>query len=97
MTILRQPTGAGVRDAAAKLAAILPPTPIFTVEINGVPVTFKAECLQPIGSFKLRGAWHRLTALDEVARRRGVVAFCPATTRKGWPGQPDGWVSLRRS
>ncbi|MBJ6123167.1 pyridoxal-phosphate dependent enzyme [Sphingomonas sp. BT553] len=74
---------AGVRDAAAKLMTILPPTPIFTTEIKGVPVTFKAECLQPIGSFKLRGAWHRLTALDEAARRRGVVAFSSGNHAQG--------------
>ena len=64
MTILRQPTRAGVRDAAEKIARILPPTPLFISEIKGVPVAFKAESLQPIGAFKIRGAWHRLTALD---------------------------------
>lgn len=83
MTILRQPTRAGVRDAAAKIAAILPPTPLFVHEINGVPVALKAETLQPVGAFKLRGAWHRLTALDEQARRRGVVAFSSGNHAQG--------------
>jgi threonine dehydratase len=72
-----------VRDAAAKIAAILPPTPIFTQEINGVTVAFKAECLQPIGAFKLRGAWHRLTALDEDQRAKGVVAFSSGNHAQG--------------
>ncbi len=83
MTILRQPTRAGVRDAAAKIAAILPPSPLFVHEINGVPVSFKAECLQPIGAFKLRGAWHRLTALDAQSRSRGVVAFSSGNHAQG--------------
>ncbi|ONF95116.1 threonine ammonia-lyase [Sphingomonas jeddahensis] len=83
MTILRQPTRAGVRDAAAKIAAILPPTPLFVSEIKNVPVAFKAESLQPIGAFKIRGAWHRLTALDENARARGVVAFSSGNHAQG--------------
>ena len=83
MTIVRQPTRAGVRDAAAKIAAILPPTPLFVHEINNVPIAFKAETLQPIGAFKIRGAWHRLTALDEDSRRRGVVAFSSGNHAQG--------------
>ncbi|MEO5866136.1 MAG: threonine/serine dehydratase [Sphingomonas sp.] len=83
MTILRQPTRAGVRDAAAKLAAILPPSPLFTSEINGVEVAFKAESLQPIGAFKLRGAWHRLTAIDPSLREKGVVAFSSGNHAQG--------------
>jgi threonine dehydratase len=83
VTILRQPTRAGVRDAADKLARVLPATPLFTSEINGVTIAFKAESLQPMGAFKIRGAWHRLTALDEDARRRGVVAFSSGNHAQG--------------
>jgi threonine dehydratase len=83
VTILRQPTRAGVRDAAEKIARILPPTPLFLSEIKGVPVPFKAESLQPIGAFKIRGAWHRLTALDDAARKRGVVAFSSGNHAQG--------------
>ncbi len=83
MTILRQPTAAGVRDAAEKIARILPPSPLFVHEINGVSVAFKAESLQPVGAFKLRGAWHRLTALDEAQRARGVVAFSSGNHAQG--------------
>ncbi len=83
MTILRQPTRAGVRDAAEKIARILPPTPLFISEIKGVPVAIKAESLQPIGAFKIRGAWHRLTALDEATRQKGVVAFSSGNHAQG--------------
>ncbi|WP_203309418.1 pyridoxal-phosphate dependent enzyme [Sphingomonas beigongshangi] len=83
MTILRQPTRAGVRDAAEKVARILPPTPLFVKEIKGIEVAFKAESLQPVGAFKIRGAWHRLTALDEETRARGVVAFSSGNHAQG--------------
>jgi threonine dehydratase len=83
VTILRQPTRAGVRDAAEKIARILPPTPLYVREIKGMNVAFKAESLQPIGAFKIRGAWHRLTALDEAARTRGVVAFSSGNHAQG--------------
>ena len=52
-------------------------------EINGLPVAFKMEALQPIGAFKLRGAWHRLTALDDESRARGVVAFSSGNHAQG--------------
>ncbi|MEO5938990.1 MAG: threonine/serine dehydratase [Sphingomonas sp.] len=83
MTLVRQPTRAGVRDAAAKIATILPPSPLFTHDFNGVTVAFKAESLQPIGAFKLRGAWHRLTALDDDQRKKGVVAFSSGNHAQG--------------
>ncbi|KQM88510.1 pyridoxal-5'-phosphate-dependent protein [Sphingomonas sp. Leaf23] len=83
MTIMRQPTRAGVRDAAAKIAEILPPSPLMVREINGLAVAFKLEALQPVGAFKLRGAWHRLTALDDESRARGVVAFSSGNHAQG--------------
>ena len=94
--IVRQPTRAGVRDAAAKIAHILPPSPLFVHPIDGVPVAFKAESLQPIGAFKLRGAWHRLTALDADARRRGVVAFSSGNHAQGvaWAAKRLGMPAL---
>ena len=83
VTILRQPTRAGVRDAAAKVAAAVPPTPLFVYTFQGVKVAFKAENLQPIGAFKLRGAWHRLTAIEPESRSRGVVAFSSGNHAQG--------------
>ena len=83
MALVRQPTRAGVRDAAAKVAQILPPTPLMVADIRGARVAFKAESLQPVGAFKIRGAWHRLTALDADQRTRGVVAFSSGNHAQG--------------
>ncbi|QQV78226.1 threonine/serine dehydratase [Sphingomonas aliaeris] len=83
MTFVRQPTRAGVRDAAAKIAEVVAPSPLFVSEIRGVSIAFKAESLQPMGAFKLRGAWHRLTAIDPDLRHRGVVAFSSGNHAQG--------------
>ncbi len=39
------------------------------------PLWLKPESLQPIGSFKLRGAYHAISRLSDVDRPRGVVAY----------------------
>lgn len=96
MTIVRRPTRAGVRDAAAKIAAKLPPTPLVAEQIEGVSVAFKAESLQPVGAFKVRGAWHRLTALAEADRTAGVVAFSSGNHAQGvaWAARELGMPAL---
>ena len=80
---LRLPTREGVLDAAAKVAAIVPPTPLLPLEIGGVRAWAKAEVLQPVGAFKIRGAWHRLSALDKNERARGVIAVSSGNHAQG--------------
>lgn len=79
----RQPNRDGVLRAAAKIADLLPPTPLLPVEIRGTTVWAKAECLQPIGAFKIRGAWHRLSDLDADQRARGVVGVSSGNHAQG--------------
>jgi len=79
----RAPTREGVLRAAAKVAAVVPPTPLLSVELDDVTVWAKAECLQPVGAFKIRGAWHRLTDLSNEERRRGVVAVSSGNHAQG--------------
>lgn len=80
---MREPTREGVLRAAAKVAEILPPTPLLSCEIGGATVWVKAECLQPIGAFKIRGAWHRLTDLSTDERARGVVGVSSGNHAQG--------------
>ena len=80
---LRKPTRSGVVRAAEKIARILPPTPLLPVDIRGQRVWCKAECLQPIGAFKIRGAWHRLSDLSDDERRHGVVAVSSGNHAQG--------------
>lgn len=83
MNIERLPTRAGVIEAAEKIAAILPATPLLPVTIGDVQCWVKAEVLQPVGAFKIRGAWHRLTALDEEERKAGVIAVSSGNHAQG--------------
>lgn len=80
---VRMPTSEGVRAAAEAVAAILPPTPLLPVEIGGVQVWVKADNLQPIGAFKIRGAWWRLVSLSDDERRSGVVAVSSGNHAQG--------------
>jgi threonine dehydratase len=80
---MRQPTREGVLRAAEKIARILPATPLLPVEIGGVRLWVKAENLQPIGAFKIRGGWHRLTDMSEDERARGVVAVSSGNHAQG--------------
>ncbi|MBS3928346.1 MAG: pyridoxal-phosphate dependent enzyme [Sphingomonadales bacterium] len=80
---MRSPTPAGVAIAAAKIAQLLPKTPLIERAVNGTPVWFKAESLQPVGAFKIRGAWHRLTDLSEAERARGVVGVSSGNHAQG--------------
>ena len=80
---MRSPTPEGVARAAAKIADLLPRTPLLETEIHGHSVWIKAESLQPIGAFKIRGAWHRLSDLTEEERARGVVGVSSGNHAQG--------------
>ena len=80
---MRTPTPQGVALAAAKIAELLPNTPLIERAVNGTPVWFKAESLQPVGAFKIRGAWHRLTDLSDEERARGVVGVSSGNHAQG--------------
>ena len=88
----RRPTREGVLRAAAKIAEILPPTPLLAVEINGTQCWVKCENLQPIGAFKIRGGWHRLSDLSDEEKSRGVVGVSSGNHAQGvaWAAQRLG-------
>jgi len=79
----RKPTRDGVLRAMDKVAAILPKTPLMRLEIDGQTIWCKAEMLQPIGAFKIRGAWHRLSDLSADERARGVVGVSSGNHAQG--------------
>jgi threonine dehydratase len=79
----KMPTAEGVKAAADAVAAILPPTPLLPMAIGGVQAWVKAEVLQPIGAFKIRGAWWRLVNLAEEERAAGVVAVSSGNHAQG--------------
>ncbi len=43
----------------------------------------KPENLQPVGSFKLRGAYNKIASLSPEERRRGVIAYSSGNHAQG--------------
>lgn len=62
-----------IRAAAAVLDGVIVATPLVPFPGSAPPLLIKPECLQPTGSFKLRGAYTAISALPAQARQRGVV------------------------
>jgi threonine dehydratase len=92
---VRKPCLSGVENAALAVAEVVPPTPLLTFVHNGRTVFAKAESLQPIGAFKLRGAWWRLSSLSPEERACGVVAFSSGNHAQGvaWAAQRLGMAA----
>jgi threonine dehydratase len=65
-------SAAEISAAADRIAGIVVATPL--VSFPGQRLLIKPESLQPTGSFKLRGAYAVISALDEDTRQRGVIA-----------------------
>jgi threonine dehydratase len=81
------PTPEAVRRARDLLEGIAIRTPMeesrWLSKIAGGPVLLKAENLQRAGSFKIRGAYTRMSALTEAERRNGVVAASAGNHAQG--------------
>jgi threonine dehydratase len=58
------------------------PAPRLSARL-GCQVLFKREDLQPVFSFKLRGAYNKLASLDQTARQRGVVTSSAGNHAQG--------------
>ena len=78
---------AAIRAAADRAKGRIRETPLLSSpaldRIAGRRVYLKAECLQVTGSFQARGGWAALSALDAVARARGVLAFSSGNHAQG--------------
>jgi threonine dehydratase len=86
---VRKPALSGVQEALKKLQGVVPLTPLKRLQIGESLLWLKCESAQPMGAFKLRGAWHRLTALTQAERAAGVVAFSSGNHAQGvaWAAQ----------
>lgn len=81
------PSLAEFEEAARGLQRVISHTPTLPSralsDILGAPVVLKMENLQRTGSFKIRGAAHRLSRLTEEERSRGVVAASAGNHAQG--------------
>ncbi len=81
------PTFADIEDAAVRVKDVTVRTPLLRFhaldEAVGAPVWVKPETLQRTGSFKMRGAWNRISRIPEGDRSKGVVAFSSGNHAQG--------------
>ena len=66
-----------IRRAADRIRGSVVRTPLIPVPWGDPshPLWLKLENLQPIGAFKVRGAFNAIARLDDATRTRGVVAY----------------------
>ena len=81
------PTFADIEDAALRVKHVTVRTPLLRFEALdeavGASVWVKPETLQRTGSFKMRGAWNRMSRIPEADRGKGVVAFSSGNHAQG--------------
>ena len=61
-----------IREAAERIRGVATRTPLLRWDDR---TWLKPESLQPIGAFKLRGAYNKIASLTDAERRRGVVTY----------------------
>jgi threonine dehydratase len=74
-----------IQVARKRLEGVAIRTPIirYPLPINGRTLHLKPENFQPIGSFKLRGAYNKIASLTDDERRRGVIAYSSGNHAQG--------------
>jgi threonine dehydratase len=74
-----------IQLARERLRGVAVRTPIlkYPQPIDGRTLYLKPESLQPIGSFKLRGAYNKIASLTDEQRRRGVIAYSSGNHAQG--------------
>src|SRR5258708_9739501 len=73
-----------VQDARLLLRKIAVRTPMVLCRLaQGREIFVKPENLQPIGSFKLRGAYNKISSLTPEQKKRGVVAHSSGNHAQG--------------
>jgi threonine dehydratase len=86
-TMSTAPTPEAIQRARTLLEGVAIRTPMeesrWLSKIAGGPVLLKAENLQRAGSFKIRGAYTRMSALTPEERRNGVVAASAGNHAQG--------------
>ncbi len=88
MTSDLKPTIREIEDASKRIDGIAWRTPLLPASRHDTGVLLKLECLQRNGSFKIRGAWNRMSRTKDEERARGFV-----TVSAGNHGQAVAWCA----
>lgn len=85
--VLAGPTLVEFTEARERVSGVVSVTPMessrYLSEILGSPVFLKCENLQRTGSYKIRGAFNRLSRLTDEEKARGVVAASAGNHAQG--------------
>jgi threonine dehydratase len=74
------------REAQARIRGVAARTPLVRLldpRLDSAEVYVKAEGLQPIGSFKLRGAYNKIAQLTPDQKSRGVITYSSGNHAQG--------------
>jgi threonine dehydratase len=92
---IREPNSITLEDVQAartRLDGVVPRTPLIRLETDsGAELLLKLECLQPVRSFKVRGAFNALSLLADDELAHGVY-----TASAGNMAQGLAWSARRR-
>ena len=79
-----------IKQAQERLCGVIVRTPLLQWHAHETSVTqdsrrlyLKPENLQPIGAFKLRGAYNKIVSLSDQEARRGVIAYSSGNHAQG--------------
>ncbi|WP_424927925.1 threonine ammonia-lyase [Amaricoccus tamworthensis] len=76
-----------IRAARTRAAGKILKTPVLSSPaldaVAGRRLLVKAECLQYTGSFKARGGWSAISAMDPETRARGILAYSSGNHAQG--------------
>jgi threonine dehydratase len=91
----REPDSISIADVEAarrRLQGVVPRTPMIKVEADGgAELWLKLECLQPVRSFKIRGAYNALALMDDDEVSAGVYTASAGNMALGL-----AWAARRR-
>src|SRR5256885_10541088 len=93
---------AEIKEAQARLRGIAVRTELLQSDLSqdgsaNRKLYLKPENLQPIGSFKLRGAYNKIASLSDEERRRGVISYSSGNHAQGvaYAARPLGVKALK--
>ncbi|HEX6804919.1 MAG TPA: threonine/serine dehydratase [Terriglobales bacterium] len=72
-----------IREARARLDGIAVRTPLIPFQRDSQTLYLKPENLQPVGAFKIRGAYNKIASLTEKERARGVITYSSGNHAQG--------------
>ena len=74
---------ADIQAARQRLAGVAVRTPLIPLAHGANTLYLKPENLQPIGAFKIRGAYNKIASLTPEERARGVIAYSSGNHAQG--------------